>query len=108
MATLLLFRSCAGPEVAALRRALAEQLGADADDYPGLARGERFDALCEAALRRWQSGVGLLADGLLGPLGQRLLGLREGFEPLLPLHQVRQAHEWLDGGELLGKLLLVP
>ncbi len=89
MATLLLFRSCAGPEVAALRRALAEQLGADADDYPGLARGERFDALCEAALRRWQSGVGLLADGLLGPLGQRLLGLREGFEPLLPLHQVR-------------------
>ena len=88
MPVLLLSRSARGPAVAALRRALAEQLGPDADDFPGLARGDAFDAKLEAAVRRWQAGVGLVADGLLGPRCLALLGLAPQAAALLPLHEV--------------------
>lgn len=84
----LLSRSSRGPEVAALRRALTELLGPDADDFPGLARGEGFDAKVEAAVRRWQAGVGLVADGLVGPRALALLGLAPQAKALLPLHEV--------------------
>lgn len=73
----LLIRDSRGAGVAALRKALARQLGTDARDYPGLATGTVFDAATEAALRRWQSGIGIVADGVVGPYGQSLLGLRE-------------------------------
>lgn len=73
----LLIRDAKGDDVAALRAALAEQLGADAQDYGNLATGNVLDADVEAAARRWQSGVGLVADGVIGPRCQELLGLRQ-------------------------------
>ena len=72
----LLMRGSKGADVARLRAELARQLGNDAADFPGLAKGDVLDAACEAAIRRWQSGVGLIADGVIGPLCQSLLGLR--------------------------------
>ena len=72
----LLMRGSQGADVARLRAELARQLGGDAADFPGLAKGDVLDAACEAAIRRWQSGVGLIADGVIGPLCQSLLGLR--------------------------------
>lgn len=71
----LLLRATEGPDVARLRELLAQQLGAAAAAFPGLAAGSAFDALAEAALRRWQAGVGLLADGIAGAHLQNLLGL---------------------------------
>jgi hypothetical protein len=73
---LLLVRGSRGREVAALRAALVLQLGADAAAFPGLQRGDELDADLESAARRWQSGVGLVADGVIGPRCQELLGLR--------------------------------
>lgn len=73
----LLIRGAAGDDVAALRVALAQQLGADAQSYGKLAAGNVLDANVEAAARRWQSGVGLVADGVIGPRCQELLGLRQ-------------------------------
>ena len=76
--TELLIRNVRGQPVAALRRALARQLGPDAADFDALARGDLLDAVAEAAARRWQAGVGLIADGVIGPRCQQLLGLRDG------------------------------
>ena len=76
---ILLVRGSQGPEVQRLRKALVAQLGGDAQAFPGLvdpAGGEVLDADVEAAARRWQSGVGLVADGVVGPYCQALLGLR--------------------------------
>lgn len=72
----LLMRGSSGRAVARLRKSLGSQLGEDAADYPRLAIGTAFDADTEAALRRWQSGVGIVADGVAGPYGQSLLGMR--------------------------------
>ncbi len=72
---LLMLRNHQGATVALLRRALAKALGPAAAEFPGLADGDAFDAATEAALRRWQAGVGLLADGVAGPRCQALLGL---------------------------------
>lgn len=77
----LLIRNARGKPVAALRRALAGQLGADAAAFGNLADGDEIDAATEAAIRRWQAGVGLIADGVVGPRCQQLLGLR----PPLPM-----------------------
>jgi hypothetical protein len=74
---ILLIRDAKGDDVAALRVALAEQLKGDAQDYGRLAAGNVLDADVEAAARRWQSGVGLVADGVIGPRCQELLGLRQ-------------------------------
>jgi hypothetical protein len=74
---LLWTRGNQGPEIRALRATLASTLAADAADYPGLDAGDTLDALTEAAVRRWQSGVGLVADGVVGPLAQAQLGLRQ-------------------------------
>ena len=73
---LLLVRGNSGAEVAQLRKALARQLGDDAQDFPLLGTGDLLDADVEAAVRRWQSGVGLVADGIVGPHCQSALGLR--------------------------------
>lgn len=82
---LLLARPHQGPDVRALRAALARALGGAAADYPGLAGGQRFDAATEAALRRWQAGVGLLADGVAGPRCLALLGLLKLPAPAYPM-----------------------
>ena len=73
---LLLVRNSQGAEVAQLRKALARQLGHDAQGFVGLGTGDVLDADVEAAVRRWQSGVGLVADGVVGPHCQCVLGLR--------------------------------
>jgi hypothetical protein len=74
-------RASQGPEVKKLRKALAKALREDAALYPDLAKGDVIDADTEGAIRQWQSGVGLLADGVLGAHALRLLEV-EKFEPL--------------------------
>ena len=71
----LLIRGSQGAEVKRLRQQLAKELGPDGADYSKLASGQDFDADLEAAVRRWQSGTGLIADGVVGPRCQSLLGL---------------------------------
>lgn len=72
----LLVRNVQGADVAALRKALVRELGADAALFSELADDDVLDAAAEAAARRWQAGVGLVADGIVGPRCQQLLGLR--------------------------------
>ena len=89
---ILLVRGSQGPEVQRLRKALVAKLGADAQAFPNLAQGDQLDADTEAAARRWQSGVGLVADGVVGPYCQQLLGLRAepAMEVLLSVDTVRK------------------
>ncbi|MCX7166987.1 MAG: peptidoglycan-binding protein [Rhodocyclales bacterium] len=72
---LLLMRGNAGKEVAALKAALRKAMGEGAATYPGLAAGNEFEADTETALRAWQSGVGLVADGIAGPRSLSALGI---------------------------------
>lgn len=72
---MLLVRDARGPEIRALRTALLRELGDDAADFTGLAKGDVLDADVEAAVRRWQAGIGIVADGIVGPRCQELLGL---------------------------------
>ena len=67
----------AGPAVDALRRELAKTLGPDAGAHPSLAaaNGLPIDADFDTAIRRWQAGIGIIADGIVGPRCQVLLGL---------------------------------
>jgi len=73
--TPLLMRGSAGKTVGALKQALRKALGKDAAAYPGLARGDTFDIDTETALRTWQTGVGLVADGIAGPRTLAVLGV---------------------------------
>ena len=72
----LLVRGSQGPAVQALRAALFKELGTDAQAYSGLDQGTEMTVDVEAAARRWQSGVGLVADGVVGPYCLQLLNLR--------------------------------
>ncbi len=71
----ILLRGARGARVVALKGRLLAVLGAAAGDYACLAGGEEFDADTEAALRRWQSGCGLVADGVAGPRCLEALGV---------------------------------
>ena len=71
----LLVKGSQGEQVRTLRRALVRELGADAADFPSLDKGEVLDSDLEAAVRRWQAGIGLVADGVVGARCQVLLGL---------------------------------
>lgn len=71
--TMLLIKGSTGAEVGRLAEALLRELGDDAGDFPNLAGRETIDADFDAAIRRWQAGVGLIADGVVGPLCQVLL-----------------------------------
>ena len=73
----LLIRGDSGAQVHKLRAELAHQLGVDGQDFSRLAYGDVLDADVQAAARRWQSGVGLIADGVVGPRCQCVLGLRQ-------------------------------
>lgn len=75
MATLLLVKGNSGNDVATLRKRLAGVLGDDARDFPGLATGDVFDEQVDAAARRWQAGIGMVADAVIGPCCQGLLGM---------------------------------
>ena len=81
----LLVQGHRGPEVAALRQALAAKLGADATDFGDLTQGDVLDETVQAAVRRWQAGVGLIADGVMGPRSLEVLGLRPAVTMALPL-----------------------
>lgn len=72
---ILLMTGHHGPEVLQLKAALSRELGADAAAFAGLAQGDLFDSDTDAAVRRWQAGMGIVADGVAGPYGQSLLGL---------------------------------
>lgn len=73
----LLVRNSQGAEVLKLKRRLSEILGVEADRYPGLDGGDNFDSDTESAVRHWQAGVGIIADGVVGPRCLALLGLRK-------------------------------
>jgi hypothetical protein len=73
----LLLRDKSGPAVSALRKALAQALGDEAERYPGLLDGDQFDTLTESALRAWQAATGLVADGIAGPRTLAALGVLE-------------------------------
>lgn len=81
----LLVKGSQGAQVKQLRQKLAAELGADAADFPKLATGQVFDADLEAAVRRWQSGSGLIADGVIGPRCKALLGLSQPKPLSIPL-----------------------
>src|SRR5690606_9389569 len=73
----LIIKHSQGAEVLKLKRKLGEILGVEADRYPGLDRGDVFDADTESAVRHWQAGIGIIADGVVGPHCLLLLGLRK-------------------------------
>jgi len=66
----------AGADTDALAKALLRALGSDAAPFTALAdSGNAIDDEFAAAIRRWQAGVGIIADGIVGPRCQVLLGL---------------------------------
>lgn len=73
----LLTKGDAGADVDLLRATLATLLAGDANAFPSLSAppGRPIDDDFDAAIRRWQSGVGLIADGIVGPRCQVLLEL---------------------------------
>ena len=72
----LLSKGDQGADVERLRKALVEALGADAAAFAVLKQaGSSIDSEFDAAIRRWQSGIGVIADGIIGPRCQLLLGL---------------------------------
>lgn len=83
--SMLLVRGMQGAPVAALKRRLLECLGTVAAEYAGLENGSTLDADTEAAVRRWQSGVGLVADGIVGPRCREILEPRAFAELELPV-----------------------
>ncbi len=75
---LLIKKGDSGGDVDKLAKALAKQLGVDADAFPILSKaGSSINDDFEAAIRRWQAGIGVIADGIVGPRCQVLLGMIE-------------------------------
>jgi len=73
---LLIAKGASGQDVDQLARALAAELGADAAPFPMLAQpGSAIDDSFDAAIRRWQAGIGVIADGVIGLRCQVLLKL---------------------------------
>lgn len=73
---LLMTKGNSGVEVDQLANALVKALGADAESFPVLTRrGRPIDDDFDAAIRRWQAGVGVIADGIIGPRCEVLLGI---------------------------------
>ncbi|MDB5932095.1 MAG: peptidase, partial [Polaromonas sp.] len=72
----LFLRGSQGADVQRLLQRLKEALGEDASEFGDIGALELLDADAEAAVRRWQAGVGLVADGVVGPHCLSVLGLR--------------------------------
>lgn len=68
-------RGTVGDDVVDLKKAISSALGPDASIFQGLSSGNQVDADTESAIRLWQSGTGLIADGIVGPRCLQLLGL---------------------------------
>lgn len=65
---ILMSKGSVGEDVERLRKALAKALGGVAGLFASLARsGTPIDDDFDAAIRRWQAGVGLIGDGVVGP-----------------------------------------
>jgi papain like protease len=73
--TLLLRAGSKGPQITSLRSVLAQALGPAAAGFRNLATGSEFDAVTDAAVRAWQAGKTLVADGVVGPYCQQVLGM---------------------------------
>ncbi|AID99931.1 peptidase C1 [Klebsiella variicola] len=71
----LLLQGSSGPEVVELRKRLAKTLGADAKMFALPSNSDTFDATLASAVRHWQSNIGIIADGVVGPYCQSLLAL---------------------------------
>lgn len=73
---ILMMKGSTGDDVERLRQALAKVLGSDAGLFASLQQpGTPIDDDFDAAIRRWQAGVGLIGDGIVGPRCQLLLDL---------------------------------
>jgi len=71
---LLMTKGDSGAEVDQLATALTKALGSDAQAFAVLSKpGSPIDDEFDAAIRRWQAGVGIIADGVVGPRCQVLL-----------------------------------
>lgn len=71
----LLLQGSSGQEVVQLRKCLAATLGPDAKMFDLQTKNDQFDEALVAAVRHWQSNIGVLADGIVGPYCQSLQGL---------------------------------
>lgn len=71
----LLLQGSSGPEVVELRKRLAKTLEADAKMFVLPSNSDTFDATLASAVRHWQSNIGIIADGVVGPYCQSLLAL---------------------------------
>lgn len=81
---LLVCKGSGSAGVAVVVKALKAALGDDAALHPSLKRpGKEVDPALEASIRAWQTGVGVVADGVVGPYAQSLLGLRQPAPELL-------------------------
>jgi len=73
---LLIAKGNSGPEVDKVAEALVRELGPDAEAFAVLSKiGSAIDDDFDAAIRRWQAGIGVIADGIVGPRCQALLGI---------------------------------
>lgn len=70
-----------GADVARLGASLKRELGGDAAAFPGLEKAQTIDTSFDAAIRRWQAGIGIIADGIVGPCCQSILGLATPKKP---------------------------
>lgn len=76
MKSILLMKGSSGADVDALRVQLGALLARGGDAaLPLGAKGEAISNDLDAAIRRWQAGIGVIADGIVGPRGRLLLGL---------------------------------
>lgn len=76
MKSILTVRGSAGDDVDRLREKIAAVLAAGGDDATSLGNtGDPISSDFDAAIRRWQAGVGIIADGVVGPRCRILLGL---------------------------------
>lgn len=86
MTVLVLQQGSIHPGVVTLRASLTQALGPAASVYAGLATGGAlFDATLGGAVRCWQAGRGLIADGIVGPRNLLALGLEPAGLPRLGL-----------------------